>query len=305
MSPADVAVVSPRHSAVRRRPSRRGLLVELASEIRAAAVATLAVAMVAAGGFVAFRRLAGSLTTGLSVGGMLVVVLAMLACVAACDWLGPPATAIRGSSTSRLGPKLLPRMGMLLCLWGVAGSGSPSASTGLAVLGGLAAIASLATPSQLGSLGEALRAFSWPQIRRSQARGRPAPAAFEPLHPQPHSLEGFLQQQVRQTTVSGGERVCGTVLVSFRTGDRLAVAHVGFCPPLQETPAVQLSTAYDELDAVVAAGEVLPWGIRIECRLEEAAEEPFDIPVDFVASSTRLPRERLPAPIPPHESTRP
>jgi hypothetical protein len=36
---------------------------------------------------------------------------------------------------------------------------------------------------------------------------------------------------------------------------------------------------------VVSAAEVLPWGVRVECRLAEPAEEPVEIPVDLVAEA--------------------
>jgi len=38
---------------------------------------------------------------------------------------------------------------------------------------------------------------------------------------------------------------------------------------------------------VVTAAEVLPWGVRIECRLSEPAEEPLEIPVDLLATVSR------------------
>jgi hypothetical protein len=38
---------------------------------------------------------------------------------------------------------------------------------------------------------------------------------------------------------------------------------------------------------VVTAAEVLPWGVRVECRLAEPAEEPLEIPVDVLAKAPR------------------
>jgi hypothetical protein len=58
---------------------------------------------------------------------------------------------------------------------------------------------------------------------------------------------------------------------------------MGFCPPFASLPAVEVTTNYDGVEAVVSAAEVLPWGIRIECRLDEPAEEAIEIPVDVVA----------------------
>jgi len=77
------------------------------------------------------------------------------------------------------------------------------------------------------------------------------------------------------------------VRLSIPAGGKATHAHVGVCPAFAATPLVQVSTEYDGVEAVVTAAEVLPWGVRIECRLSEPAEEPLEIPVDLVAKSSR------------------
>lgn len=72
-------------------------------------------------------------------------------------------------------------------------------------------------------------------------------------------------------------------MIAVSPDARTAHAHVGFCPPFAETPVVTVTTDYDGVEATITAAEVLPWGVRIECRLEEPAEEPFEIPVDVLA----------------------
>jgi len=79
------------------------------------------------------------------------------------------------------------------------------------------------------------------------------------------------------------EAAIGRVVVRFAEGSRTAVAHVGFCPPFAATPRVAASNACDGVEVDVAAAEVLPWGVRIECRLEEPSEEPLDVDVEIVA----------------------
>lgn len=297
MISADVAVASEGHSAAGRRMGRRGLSGEFhrfAGGFQLAAAGTLSTAMAAAGGLVAARQLSGSLTEGLSLGGMTFATVPLLAGVLACDRLSaePIRSAAVSSMVSFRGwpspaiPQLLSRLGMGLCLWGVSGN-APTAAVMVACTGMAAAVAPLMPRNRLGQLTTVLRRFRQsPPANPSVPRKGPT---VSPLEDDAHRDDGFVQQQVRHRTAAGGESIRGTVVVSFRTGDRLAVAHIGFCPPLEETPAVQLTTAYDELDAVVGAAEILPWGVRVECRLEEAAEDPFDIPVDFVATSTRLP----------------
>jgi len=49
--------------------------------------------------------------------------------------------------------------------------------------------------------------------------------------------------------------------------------------PEESGLAVEVTTDCDFVEAEVAAAEVLPWGVRVECRLSEPAEEPLEIPV--------------------------
>lgn len=291
MVSADVASVSESRSTIGRRWNRLGLsddLGSLSSEFRAVSASTLAVAVAAAGGLVASRRLAGSMNSGLTAGSMAVTVLALLACVIACDWMARQAGR-RAGSAGGLRSRLLCRAGLLLCVWGVSGSATPAALW-IALASAITTVVTITPRHRLANLRGKL-----------QKSGMPHGWLPRVWQPQPTSVthcrqeetcsgDGFIQQQVRRRTVAGGESIRGTVVVSFRAGDRLAVAHVGFCPPLREMPAVQLSTAYDEVDAAVTPGEILPWGIRVECRLEEAAEDPFDIPIDFIATSTQRAR---------------
>ncbi|MFM7109438.1 MAG: hypothetical protein ACKOZU_12730 [Planctomycetaceae bacterium] len=98
--------------------------------------------------------------------------------------------------------------------------------------------------------------------------------------PQP----GVLRQRFeRRELPAGGERVRGRVVVVVPAGAKAAYGHLGFCPAFSATPGVEVTTAYDGVEATVLAAEVLPWGIRVECRLAEPAEEQIEIPVDLVA----------------------
>ena len=97
--------------------------------------------------------------------------------------------------------------------------------------------------------------------------------------------EHVLQQQQRCTRADGSEYVRGRLFLAVPTGVRAASGHVGFCPPFATIPTVDVTTAYDEVEAIVAAAEVLPWGVRVECRLDEPAYEPFEIPIDITATS--------------------
>lgn len=91
--------------------------------------------------------------------------------------------------------------------------------------------------------------------------------------------EGFRQRLERYETPAGEDCVRGQVMLSVAAGSRTGHAHVGFCPAFATLPAVEVATDCDFVEAEVAAAEILPWGIRVECRLSEPAEEPLEIPV--------------------------
>jgi len=50
-----------------------------------------------------------------------------------------------------------------------------------------------------------------------------------------------------------------------------------------------VTTDCDFVEADLTAAEILPWGVRVECRLSEPAEETLEIPVDLVASVPSVP----------------
>ena len=47
----------------------------------------------------------------------------------------------------------------------------------------------------------------------------------------------------------------------------------------QTLPVVEVTTDYDDLEVSVTVAEILPWGVRIECRVEEPIDEGTSIPV--------------------------
>lgn len=101
--------------------------------------------------------------------------------------------------------------------------------------------------------------------------------------------EHVLQQQDRFIRSDGSECVRGRLFLAVSTGARAVSGHIGFCPPFATNPTVDVTTAYDEMEAIVAAAEVLPWGVRVECRLDEPADEPFEIPIDIFATAAPPP----------------
>lgn len=94
---------------------------------------------------------------------------------------------------------------------------------------------------------------------------------------------GHLLQRFERYELDGFDCLRGTLALLVPQGARAAHGHVGFCPAFRQVPEVQAVTTFDGIEAVVTAAEIVPWGVRIECRLDEPAEEPVEIPVDVFA----------------------
>ena len=110
------------------------------------------------------------------------------------------------------------------------------------------------------------------------------PADARPIVSTP-GVPGILQQQFERYVIPEERMECirGTIHLAVVAGSRLVTGHVGFCPPFHHLPMIEVGTACEEVEATIVAAEVLPWGARIECRLDEPADETILIPVDVFA----------------------
>lgn len=230
------------------------------------------------GAVLAARRLAGAMTTPPGPAAIIAASTAAVALLLVAD---------RGS---RRGPaRLAGRLARFGLLATVAAMALPLRIAAPAAT--ITAVAALVVAGLIVGLG------AMPSAARVLGRGipfgrpgpPPRPVTAETMQPTarlPEAWDAGMQQRFeRRALTDGGERVHGRVLVTVAAGSRLGVAHVGFCPPLPTTPVVEATTEYDGVEAVVSAAEVLPWGVRVECRLDEPAEELIEIPVDMVATA--------------------
>lgn len=103
-------------------------------------------------------------------------------------------------------------------------------------------------------------------VRRTRSRRSPPPGRLS-------------QRQERYVLPSGAECIRGRIQLEVPAGARGVHGHLGFCPAFGAMPEVIVETPYDGVEATVTAAEIVPWGVRIECRLAEQAEEPIVIPV--------------------------
>lgn len=263
-----------RHAATagRLRNAATGVLDPLERAVGTAAVVAGAAAA-AAGCVLALRRLGGGFgpaDTGLAwlvaAGGMVLVAVA---------------DAAARFGAGRTGP-LAARAGMLLGTAAVTLPPRPDGWTALTALVATAVVAGLPMPRMAAG-----RSPTPAPAPRSRSR-RPAPADARPRGPRQPDVPGRLMQRLeRYEAADGRDCLRGRVCLAVAAGSRTTHAHVGFCPAFAATPAVTVSTEYDGVEAVVTATEVLPWGVRIECRLSEPADEDLEIPVDVAVQAAR------------------
>jgi hypothetical protein len=241
-------------------------------------VAAAVIAAAAAGGGVALavRRLAGGFISP-PPGGVWIVAAAGIALVAAVDLLAGRSVAA-----------WLTRAGLAL---GVAAVGLPFPAydfPGWAAL--VITVAVCLVPPSRRMTGHARVAAS-PRDARPSRHGLRRPVAdARPKRDRSRVVDvpGRLVQRLeRYDAPPDHDCLRGRVNLAIPSGGRGTHAHVGFCPAFAETPSVRVTTDYDGVEAVVSAAEVLPWGVRVECRLAEPAEEPLEIPVDVFAQARR------------------
>ena len=132
-----------------------------------------------------------------------------------------------------------------------------------------------------------MRSAAPPPIQEAPPRGPEslANAIAAPENVSAAVVPGILQQRFERYVLPDERMECirGTLHLAVVSGSRLVTGHVGFCPPFQHVPQVEVGTRCEEVEATIVAAEVLPWGARIECRLDEPADETILIPVDVFA----------------------
>lgn len=141
--------------------------------------------------------------------------------------------------------------------------------------------------------------------RRSAIRDNPASTAMpdepatlgddEALHelledveePEPElPPDDVVQQLVRRQDELAGDSLSGSVRTRFGAGQRTATAHLAFCPPFAATPEFTAET-WDGPAATVKVAQLLPYGARLELRLDRELDSGASVLVAFEA---RVPR---------------
>jgi hypothetical protein len=257
-------------------PRRFAAAVDPTTAIVSATAGTVAITLAAGGAIVLVRRVSGGFASGPAAPLPWIIASAGIALIALID------AVIRGGGVGRWAG-MVARLGGVLAVVAMIPLGPPAGSfvSGLAALG-------LVTSAALLPLRETLRGMR-PETRLGigTARHHSPPASPRDREPEPGVLApmpaGFRQRLERFQTSDGIDRVIGRVLVDVAAGSRTGHGHLGFCPPFVAVPTVDVTSEDDGIEVVVSAAEVVPWGVRVECRLSEPAEEPLAIPVHVIA----------------------
>lgn len=263
--------------------------------IRAVAAAGTAAAAAAGGLTLLVRRLAGGFAEVPSPAiGWLVVAVGIVAIVAvdAAGGAGWPRLVARGglvAATLAFTPTMQPLV--------IEPLGWPGRVAGLGPL--LMAAVAVVLPASSGtgrlSRGRQARPRRPGERVLSPTLASPQRPSLAPAAADTDSLPaaepiptGFRQRTERYETEAGVDCLRGRAILAVATGSRTGFAHVGFCPSFAATPQVDVSSDYDGVEAELIVAETLPWGVRLECRLAEPAEEPVEIPIDFEARLSPL-----------------
>jgi hypothetical protein len=130
--------------------------------------------------------------------------------------------------------------------------------------------------------------------RQAQVQSGPEPpsavAAGSGLNDceEPEIPDGLVQQVTRVQESANRESIHALVQANIPAGDRLAIVHLAFCPPLAARPEL---TAHaidaDEIDVKVTQLET--FGARLEARLPQVTEQPQRVMIEVLGSATSPP----------------
>jgi hypothetical protein len=93
----------------------------------------------------------------------------------------------------------------------------------------------------------------------------------------------IVQSVERVRDARGVESIRGMLRAEFAAGQRHATLYVGFCPPLERLPVVEVEVV-DGTDASAKVVQALAHGVQLELRLAEPAEEACSAAVEICAT---------------------
>ena len=237
-------------------------------------VATAAVLLTA-------RRLAGALLTPLSANALIVVALVFCAAAIGAVYLRRDLPA----DTAKIARKLQ-RSILGLSLLAVAISLSLPGSSPLGV-----------TAMWLAIVGSEFLLWKLPMQHSMQVKSNAFSQIVslvsdrftnlqEHISVDPEDSRSNATQTLKYQQMEGGLSVEGWLRVDFAVGQRTAVVHVAFCPAFLQPPAVETEFE-DGPECEIRPSLVIPWGVKWEVKLDQAAAKPSTVRFAFQAVECR------------------
>ncbi len=191
------------------------------------------------------------------------------------------ATAAARLGANRPAAFILPTLALVILALAVSVPGSPAA--GLVLL-------------WLPLVGEEIWAWQpFRQLRRMPAAERTAPTSpdigtsFIGPAAEDRSIDSapaadVTQQWVRTRTGDSREAIAGWLRVRLSPGQRTAVAHVAFCPPLEQSPEIRIQQQAGP-PVEIKPAQTLPFGARFEMKLADPSPAAAEVLLQFTAES--------------------
>lgn len=98
----------------------------------------------------------------------------------------------------------------------------------------------------------------------------------------------IVQQLTRRSDSNGIESINGFLRGTFAADERSLNLHVGFCPPLEHRPHLEVIQVAGP-EATIKIGESQTYGARLELRLQRSSHDPVDVTVHFNAITAPSP----------------
>jgi hypothetical protein len=92
------------------------------------------------------------------------------------------------------------------------------------------------------------------------------------------------QQLTRSQSADGVETLSGWLRVGLGPGQRSANVHVAFCPPFGRTPTLEVTQSAGPPSRIKTV-QLLPFGARVDLKLNQAGDEPTSVLLQFSAES--------------------
>ncbi|MDX1947765.1 MAG: hypothetical protein SFU86_20375 [Pirellulaceae bacterium] len=136
----------------------------------------------------------------------------------------------------------------------------------------------------------ASEAATWLQRPRRSIPRKPPPVVHPLIDDEAESSEevspDLVQQLTRTRLDGGGEAVHALVRVVIPGGDRLAVAHLSFCPPLMAAPSLTAHPLDAEGEVKVTQAE--SFGARLEVRLPDVGDDDREVLIEVLGEGASL-----------------